>query len=204
MFGWGCIALAACTVGQGGDSQAGSGEPVIGASGGGETNIISDGWAESPVRFGNNVKMLNFRQLKAEVARATGVTSYDWGTKSAIFGAADYKTSFHDDRTPAASKIVAFRKVAFDVCAQMVKAEGTTPKLFSALSPKAALTAEDPKVAAQVKLIFTRFFVEEPTQAEVDLSTKALTEQTAAGASPADAWAGLCAGYLSSMRFLSY
>jgi hypothetical protein len=177
---------------------------VVGTSAGGQTNIISDGWGEAPVQFGNNVKMLNFRQLKAEVARATGVTSYDWGNKSAVFGAADYKATFQDDRTPGASKIVAFRKIAFEVCDKMMTAEATTPKVFSTLSPKAALTGDDPKVAAQVKLVFGHVFLEEPTQEEVDLSLKALTEQTAAGASAAEAWAGLCTGYLSSMRFLSY
>ena len=200
----GCIGVAgSCTVGDGGDDQVENGPSVIGTSAGGQTNIISDGWVETPVRFGNNVKMLNFRQLKAEVARATGVTSYDWGNKSAVFGAADYKATFQDDRTPGASKIVAFRKIAFEVCDKMMTAEATTPKVFSTLSPKAALTGDDPKVAAQVKLVFGHVFLEEPTQEEVDLSLKALTEQTAAGASAAEAWAGLCTGYLSSMRFLS-
>lgn len=193
-----------CTVGDGGEAPIENGPSVIGTSAGGQTNIISDGWGDTPVRFGNNVKMLNFRQLKTEVARVTGVTSYDWGNKGAVFGAADYKTTFQDDRTPGASKIVAFRKIAFEVCDKMMAAEATTPKVFSALSPKAALSGNDPKVAEQVKLVFTHMFLEQPTQEEVDVSIKALTEQTAAGATAAEAWAGLCAGYMSSMRFLSY
>lgn len=202
----GCIGLivGGCTVGGSGTGQGSDDEPILGASAGGETNVVSDGWPESPVRFGDNVKMLNFRQLKAEVARATGVASYNWGTQGVVFGEADYKTSFRDDRTPSATKIIAFRKVAFDVCAKMMQAEVTTPKVFSALSPTAALSAQDPKVAAQVTLVFSRFFLEEPTTAEVEASTQALVAQVSAGASPSAAWAGLCTGYLSSMRFLSY
>lgn len=198
------VAVGACAngVGNGGDQGAVE-DPVVGATADGETNIVSDGWEESSIRFGNNVKMLNFRQLKAEVARATGVT-YDWGDKGVIFGEADYKTSFHDDRTPSATKLIAFRKAAFAICKTMVTAEAQTPSVFSALSPNAALSAEDPKVAAQVKLVFNRFFLEEPTQDEVDLSIKALVAQGTAGTTPAEAWAGLCTGYLSSMRFLSY
>lgn len=204
----GCIGLmtAACAgdiVGGGGGGGGGDDDPVIGTTAGGETNVISEGWEESPIRFGNNVKMLNFRQIKAEVARATGVT-YDWGDKATILGAADYQTSFRDDRTPSATKIITLRKVAFDVCGQMMKAEALTPNVFSAMSPKDPLNAQDPKVAEQVKLIFTHFFLEDPTQAEVDLSTQALAGQVAAGAAPSAAWAGLCTGYLSSMRFLSY
>lgn len=201
-----CVGLGgACTVG--GNSEgpnAADRDPVLGASAGGETNIVSDGWAESPVRFGDNVKMLNFRQLKAEVARATGIASYDWGSKGAIFGEADFTSSFRDDRTPSATKLITLRKIAFDVCGKMMKAEAATPKVFSALSPNAALSAQDAKVTTQVALLFTRFFLEEPTAAEVEASTQALVAQVAAGATPSAAWAGLCTGYLSSMRFLSY
>lgn len=203
----GCFSLAAgaCTVGgDGGGAKEADGDQLIGASAGGETNIISDAWAESTVRFGNNVKMLNFRQLKSEVARATGVASYDWGNNGDVFGAADFQTSFHDDLTPGATKIITLRKIAFDVCAKMIAAETTTPALFSAMSPKAAVSAQDPKLAEQVKLVFTRFFMEEPTPDEADVSTKAVVMQIAAGATPAAAWAGLCVGYITSMRFLSY
>lgn len=196
---------AACTgdIVGGGGGGGGNDDPVVGTSAGGETNIISEGWEESPIRFGNNVKMLNFRQIKAEVARATGVT-YDWGDKAAILGAADYQSSFRDDRTPSATKIITLRKVAFDVCDKMMKAEALAPKVFSALSPKDPVSAQDSKVAAQVALIFSHFFLEEPTQAEVDLSTQALAGQVTAGATPTAAWTGLCTGYLSSMRFLTY
>lgn len=202
----GCVTLiaAGCTVGGDGGSQGSDDDPILGASAGGETNIVSDGWPESPVRFGDNVKSLNFRQLKAEVARVTGIASYDWGNKGIIFGEADFRTSFRDDRTPSATKLIALRKVAFDVCARMMQAEATTPRVFTALSPTAALNAQDPRVAAQVTLVFSHFFLEEPTTVEVEASTQALVAQVAAGASPSGAWTGLCTGYMSSMRFLSY
>ena len=182
----------------------GDDSPVIGASAGGQTHVISDGWSTAPVRYGDNVKMLSYVQMQAEVARATGVVWSGWANSRAVFGGADFVTTYADDRTPSGTKLVTWRKMAFDVCARMLTTEASTPSLFSAVSPTAAIRADDAKVAAQVRLVFTRFFLEDPTAADVDASIKALGDTVAAGGSAEDAWTGLCVGYLSSMRFLTY
>lgn len=188
----------------GANAPTGSADPLVGASAGGTTHVVSDDWQEAAVPYGDNVKTLNFEQLQAEVVRATGVTTIDWDSKQATFGGADYVSTFQEDRTPSATKMVALRKIAFDACTALLTKESSKQTLFSAISPKTAINATDPNVAAQVKLIFTRVFFEEPEAADVDASTQALADLTAAGATSVDAWTGLCVGYLSSMRFLSY
>jgi hypothetical protein len=178
--------------------------PVIGASAGNQTHVISDGWETAAVPYGDNVKLLSYAQMQSEVERATGVVWPDWAANRVVFGGADYVTTFSDDRTPSGTKLLTWRKMAFDVCGTMIGAEAAKPSLFTAISPTVAISASDPKVAAQVKLVFARFFLENPAQADVDASTKALGDLIAAGGSPQDAWTGLCVGYLSSMRFLTY
>lgn len=178
--------------------------PIVGASSGSTTNVVSDSWYEAPVRFGNTLKMLNFEQLKSELAAVTGADSTELASAGAAFGAANYKTVFQDDRTPTSSKLIAYRKIAYKMCTEMITREGNTRALFSEVAPSAAISAQDPKVAAQVKKIFARVFLEEPTQVEIDHSTNALGQFVAEGSSPAEAWTGLCVGYLSSMRFLTY
>jgi hypothetical protein len=148
--------------------------------------------------------MLSFSQMEAEATRATGVTWPDWAANRAVFGGADYVTTFEDDRTPSGTKILTWRKMAFDVCATMLTAEAKAPSLFSAIGPTAPIAAGDPKVASQVKLVFVRFFLEDPALADVDASIQALSDTVAAGGVPQDAWTDLCVGYLSSMRFLTY
>jgi len=204
----GILALVgACTVGggSGGDTAPPDDEPVIGSSAGGETNIISDGWAVETVHGGNNLKLISFAQMQAEVLRATGVNYAKWEKNRAVFGAVDFKTSFVEDRIPTGTKLLTWRKIAFSVCGDMVNNETTTPKLFSSMAPTAAIAADDPKVAAQVKAIFTKFFFEPPTAKELEISIKALTDTLAVpGGTPSIAWTNLCVGYLSSMRFLTY
>jgi hypothetical protein len=198
------LAIGGCTVGGGGGASPADNEPIIGASAGGETNIISDGWELASVHAGNNLKMLNFAQMQSEVLRATSIVYEGWAENRVVFGAPDFKTTFQEDRTPTATKILTWRKIAFSVCGTMVKKETATPALFSSIAPTAAIAADDPKVTAQVTTIFTKFFLEPPTSSEIEASTKALVDTIAAGAAPAEAWGSLCAGYLSSMRFLAY
>lgn len=199
----GMLALG-CTVGGGNDQSPADDDPVIGASAGGETNVISDNWEVASVRAGNNMKMLNFEQMQAEVLRATKVSYADWAANRDVFGAPDFQTSFQDDRTPTTTKILTWRKIAYAVCGEMIKKETATPTLFSSIAPTAAIDAADPKVIAQVKAIFTRFLFEAPTSSEVEASTKALVDTVAAGSSTSEAWTSLCVSYLSSMRFLTY
>lgn len=202
------LAAGACTVGGGGGGggeQPPDDEPVIGASAGGETNVISDGWIVEPVHGGNNLKLISFAQMQAEVLRATGVNYAKWDKNRAVFGAVDFKSSFVEDRIPTATKLLSWRKIAFSVCADMVKNETTAPKLFSSIAPTAAIAADDAKVVAQVKAIFAKFFFEPPNAQELEISLKALVDTLAApGGTPSDAWTNLCVGYLSSMRFLTY
>lgn len=200
------FAVGACTgeIGGGSGPQPPDDDPVIGASAGGETNVISDGWELASVHAGNNLKMLNFAQMQSEVLRATSIAYDGWDENRVVFGAADFKTSFQDDRIPTATKILTWRKIAFSVCKSMVKKETTTPVLFSSIPPTAAIAADDAKVTAQITAIFTQFFLEPPTSSEVEASTKALVDSVAAGSPPDEAWSSLCAAYLSSMRFLTY
>lgn len=202
-----CLGFAggACTVGGAGrNAQPPDDEPVIGASAGGQTNVISENWELASVHAGNNLKMLNFEQMQAEVLRATSITYSAWAENQVVFGAPDYKTTFQEDRTPTATKILTWRKIAFSVCTSMVKKEAATPQLFSSIAPTAAISADDPKVTAQITAMFTKIFLEPPTSSELDASSKALVDTAAAGASPTQAWSSLCASYLSSMRFLTY
>lgn len=184
--------------------KEGNNDRVIGSTAGDQTHIISDDWEQAPVRLGNNLKMLSFAQMQSEVLRATTIAYDGWAENRAVFGGPDFKTSFQEDRTPTATKILTWRKIAFSVCAAMVKKETATPALFSAIAPTAAIDAADPKVADQVKAMFTKFFLEPPNSTEVEASTKALADTVAAGGSPAEAWGTLCVGYLASMRFLTY
>lgn len=202
----GCMGLTigSCSVDIDGNTQEPDDEQIIGASAGGETNIISDTWDVAPVRGGNSLKMLNFTQMQSEVRRATTITYDSWAENRILFGAPDFKTSFNEDRTPTATKIITWRKIAFSVCTAMIKKETATPALFSSIAPTAAIKAGDPKVADQVNAIFTKFFLEPPTPSEVDASTQALVGTVSAGGPPAEAWTSLCAAYLSSMRFLTY
>lgn len=203
LMGVACVGTIGEKGGKGEDNSARC-APIVGASSGSTTNVVSDSWYEAPVRFGNTIKMLNFEQLKSELSAVTGADSTELASAGAAFGAANYKTVFQDDRTPTSSKLIAYRKIVYKMCTEMIKREGNTRALFSEVAPSAAISAQDPKVAAQVKKIFARVFLEEPTQVEIDHSTKALGQFVAEGSSPADAWTGLCVGYLSSMRFLTY
>lgn len=193
-----------CTVGGGNDPSPADDDPIIGASAGGQTNIVSDSWEVASVHAGNNLKMLNFAQMQSEVLRATGVTYSAWGDNRVVFGSPDFKTSYLEDRLPTATKILTWRKIAYSVCGDMIANEKATPALFSSIAPTAAIDAADSKVVAQVKAIFTKFFLEPPTTGEVAVSTKALADSIAAGGAPTDAWKSLCVAYLSSMRFLTY
>ena len=177
---------------------------IVGASAGGLTHVISEDWAEAPVPYGDNVKMLRFQQMQAEVERATGVTWSNWAANRAAFGGVDFRATFYEDRTPSATKLLIWRRMAFDVCAELVGTETNAPVLFTAIAPTETVAATDPKVTAQVKLVFARFFLEEPRPEEIAASTKALAATIESGGSPEEAWTALCVGYVSSMRFLTY
>lgn len=202
----GCLVTGACTVGSGsgsGENPADS-EQVIGSSAGGQTNIISDAWEVETVPHGNNLKMLNFVQMQSEVLRATSITSKEWAGLRTAFGAPDFVNSYEEDRTPTATKILTWRKLAFSVCGSMITNETATPALFTSITPTAAISASDSRVTEQVTAVFTKFFQDPPTADEVALSTKMLTDVVAGGGKPGEAWTGLCVAYISSMRFLTY
>lgn len=202
-----CLVAGACSaeLGSGGDEvDPADSEPVIGSSAGGQTNIISDGWAEETVPHGNNLKMLNFKQMQSEVLRATSITSKEWATLRTAFGAPDFVNSFSEDRVPSATKILTWRRLAFSVCGSMISKETATPALFSSIAPSAAIDATNPRVTEQITAVFTKVFQAPPSADEVSLSTQMLVDAVAAGGTPAEAWTGLCVAYLSSMRFLTY
>lgn len=194
----------ACTSHLGQEDDGKDSEPVVGASAGGITNIISDGWDDALVPKGNNLKMLKFSQMRSEVLRATGVTWAGWEANRAVFGAPDFENTFQHNRAPSASKLIVWRKMAFSVCETMITRETAMPALFTSIAPTAAIAPTDPKVAAQITAIFIKFFLDEPNTSALDLSQKALMDSISAGANPSEAWRNLCVGYLSSMRFLVY
>lgn len=198
--GWACTV----SIDRDGETKAPDDEPIIGASAGGETNIVSDGWDHAPVHAGNNMRMLNFAQMQSEVLRATTIAYDAWAENRVAFGAPDFRTSFQEDRTPTATKILTWRKIAFSVCTAMIRQETAGPVLFSSVAPTAAITAGDPKLADQINAVFTQFFLEPPGEAELEASIRALVDSVAAGSPPAEAWTTLCTAYLSSMRFLTY
>jgi hypothetical protein len=193
-------------------SGSGSGSDVIpeneleGAGG----RDLTEYWPNISVPFGENTKMLIFEQIRTEVMRATGrswlVSGVDqWEANRGVLGGADYVRSFMDDRTPSQQKLVTIRKMAFTVCGDVVTAEAgqATRTVFAAVDPAVTIDTNSAIVTTQVQALWKRFFLATPSAADVTESLSALGSlQTMSNSR--EAWRGLCAGYLSSLRFLTY
>lgn len=169
---------------------------------------LTEYWPDIDLPYSQNTKMLSFEQMRNEVQRATGRSWREdgqdqWEAHRGVLGGADYIDIWAVDREPSQQKLVTWRKMAFRVCGAAVNADAGAPDrtLFVAVDPGAAI---DPATAApQVEQLFARFFLEAPSQTEVDQAIAALSEmETLANAR--QAWRGLCAAYLSSQRFLTY
>jgi len=172
---------------------------------------ISEYWQSIDVPLSQNTRMLSFEMLRSEVSRATGrswvVGDVDqWDLHRGALGGADYVTTFADDLTPSQQRIVLIRKLAFQVCGDVVAAEAgaATRTVFTELDPGAAFDAGGDQVAAQIQALFRRFFIDDAATADVAEGVELLRALSPAGDDGKTAWRGLCVSYLASMRFLTY
>ncbi|MBA3396662.1 MAG: hypothetical protein H0T89_28785 [Deltaproteobacteria bacterium] len=197
------ITLTGCT-GQIGDVGTGSNE-MVGAGG----RNISEYWPSIDVPLSQNTRMLSFEMLRSEVSRATGrswmIAGVDqWDRNRGPLGGADYVTTFGDDLTPSQQRIVLIRKMAFQVCGDLIAAEAgaATRTVFTVVDPGAPIDVAASTTTTQITALFQRFFLTDAVDTDV-ADAKALLG-TLAGADGKTAWRGLCAAYLGSMRFLTY
>ena len=170
---------------------------------------IAEYWPTIDVPLSQNTRMLSYDMLKAEVMRATGhswvIAGADqWEKNRGPLGGADFVTTFADDLTPSQARIVLIRKMAFQVCGDLVAGEAgaTTRTVFADVDPGAQIDPAGDTTKAQVTSMFRRFFLEDPTQDDI-ADSLALIGKIAPTGSQA-AWRGVCASYLGSLRFLTY
>jgi hypothetical protein len=206
------LALGACTGGLITGGRADGEEDVDGEEEVDESQLVGAGgrdlmqfWPNIDVPFSENTKMLAYPMMRSEVIRATSIDWADWEANRELLGGADYQNQWVEDRTPSQQKFSTWRRMALDVCLELVDKEAgqSSRTVFTAIDPGEATTASDPKVREQVTNLFERFFIESPSETEIVESIQAFEDLDGANR-PKRAWRGLCAAYLSSMRFLSY
>ncbi len=181
-------------------------DPLTGAGG----RDLTEFWPAISIPYGENTRMMTYEQVKNEVLRATGrswiVASVDqWAPNRSVLGGADYVRTFSDDRSPNQQKIVTLRRMAFSVCGDVVTAEAgqATRTIFTVVDPATTIDIASATATAQVQALWKRFFLVDPSAADVTESLSALGSlQTMA--TSREAWRGLCGAYLASMRFLTY
>jgi hypothetical protein len=133
------------------------------------------------------------------------VNSVDqWDRNRGSFGGADFVTTFTDDITPSQQRIVLVRKMAFSVCGDLIAAEAgaATRTVFDVIDPGAPIDAA--KANDQIRSMFSRFFLTEPTDSDVADSEALIKALAPTGAESRIAWRGVCASYIASLRFLTY
>lgn len=172
---------------------------------------LTEFWDPIQVPYSNNVKMLGFDMMKAEVKRATGLSWMvggidQWEQNRAAFGGANYQTTFNEDLTPSPQKLLLWRKMAYAVCADAVAKDAgkATRALFTEVDPAVAISTSNAAVNAQVDALYVRFFFEAPDAAIRMRAGTLLAAAYADGMDSKEAWRALCVGYLASMKFLSY
>ena len=182
-------------------------QEMLGAGG----RNIAEYWPSIGVALSQNTRMLSYDMLRAEVSRATGkswvVGGVDqWERNRGALGGADYTTTFADDLTPSQQRIVLVRKMAFQVCGDVIAAEAgaATREVFTELDPGAAFDPAGASTETQIRALFKRFFLEDAGADDVTEAKALLAKLSPDGANGTVAWRGLCAGYLASMRFLTY
>ena len=200
----------AVTVGCTGQIGSGPGDHHDEMSGAGGRDI-SEYWPSIDIPLAQNTRMLSFEMLRSEVARATGrswlVSSIDqWAPNRGALGGADFVSSFADDLVPSQQRIVLIRKMAFQVCGDLIAAEAGAPSrvVFATLDPGAPIDAAAASTTAQIAALFQRFFLAEATAADVTDGEALMSKLSPSGSDGKIAWRGLCASYLASMRFLTY
>ncbi len=204
-------ASVAALVGCSGEIEK-TGEPISNEMLGAGGRDISEYWQSIDVALSQNTRMLSYSMLRSEVTRATGkswvVAGADqWDRNRGPLGGADYKTTFADDLTPSQQRIVLIRKMAFQVCGDLVAAEAgaaATRTVFTELDPGAAFDSASATTKAQITAMFRRFFLSDPEEADLTDGAALVHALAPTGANGQVAWRGLCVAYLGSMRFLTY
>ncbi|HUS28872.1 MAG TPA: hypothetical protein VMZ53_10185 [Kofleriaceae bacterium] len=184
-----------------------SNEEMAGAGG----RNIAEYWPSIDVPLSQNTRMLGFDMMRSEVKRVTGrswvVAGVDqWERNRGSLGGADFETTFSDDLTPSQQRLVLVRKMAFQVCGDLVAAEAgvATREVFTELDPGAAFDPASATTEAQIRALFKRFFLEEPAADDISDAKALLATLAPGGTAGRTAWRGLCTSYLASMRFLTY
>jgi len=172
---------------------------------------ISEYWPSIEIPLSENTRMLSFEMMQAEVMRATGhsweLDGVDqWERNRGALGGADYVTTFADDLTPSQQRVVLWRKMAFQVCGDLVDAEAgaATRTVFTEVDPGASFDSASQATTAQIRTLFFRFFLAEPDDSDVTQGANLLSALSQTGADGPAVWGGLCVAYLGSMRFLTY
>jgi hypothetical protein len=200
------VLVSACTgeISKEGGPGAPATDEMVGAGG----RDVAEYWQTIEHPLSQNTRMLSYSMLKSEVMRATGRSwvvggADQWERNRGPLGGADFVTTFADDLTPSQQRIVLIRKMAFQVCGDLVNAEAgaAARPVFSELDPGVAIDAAADTTKAQIAALFKRFFLEDAAPADLADGAALLG---ALGTDPKIAWRGLCASYVGSMRFLTY
>lgn len=200
------LALASCNVG---DVNLDEGEvdpdEIKGAGG----RDLTEYWPSIDIPLSQNTRMLSFEMMRNEVTRATGkswvISGVDqWEANRIPLGGADYEVVFAEDLTPSQQRMVLWRRMAFQVCGDVVAAEAgaATRAVFTVVDPGTAVDGAAATTVSQVRALFRRFFLTDADDEDVADSV-ALLQQLGPGGGEI-AWRGLCAAYLGSMRFVTY
>lgn len=199
------LALAGCTIGDVSIEQGEADPDEITGAGGRD---LTEYWPSIDIPLSQNTRMLNFEMMRNEVLRATGRSWVlgdvdQWEQNRIALGGADYETVFAEDLTPSQQRMVLWRRMAFQVCGDLVAAESgaATRTVFTVVDP-GTLEPTAPATLDQIRALFRRFFLSDPEAEEVG-DSQALLQELAPGGT-AVAWRGLCAAYLGSMRFVTY
>ncbi len=72
------------------------------------------------------------------------LTGREGGSSLSAPGAPDFQTRYSEDRNPTGSKVVAWRKMAYDVCGTMVAREADLP----------TITTGNPEVRARARTLW--------------------------------------------------
>jgi hypothetical protein len=202
----GCEGLGVITTG---DDQGNGVDPTQLEGAGGRS--ITEYWPSIEIPLSENTRMLSFDMMRNEVMRATGhswvVDGQDmWERNRGALGGADYQTTFVDDLTPSQQRIVLWRKMAFQVCTDLVDDEaGASSRLvFLDVDPAASFDPASSAVQRQILALFRRFFLADAEDQDVADARELLQALAPGGQDGRTAWRGLCVAYLSSMRFLTY
>jgi hypothetical protein len=201
----GALALGACVGSVSFDGDRVDPAELQGAGG----RDLTEYWPSIGIPLSQNTRMLGFEMMRNEVRRATGLSWVvggvdQWAQNRIPLGGADYQTVFAADSTPSQQRMVLWRRMAFQVCGDLVAAEAgaASRAVFTVVDPGAAIATGAASTASQVRALYRRFFLSDAGDEDVADSLALLETLGPAGGQVA--WRSLCAAYLGSMRFVTY